>query len=186
MKSRKEINANISRALKGCGNSPVTKTCPICQNDFTVRWNKRKQKTCSRICAAKLRFQDPEYTEKIRESAKERMIKRHEEGDPTVTWKTRKNRKPSYPEEITMQYLDYNNFVYEREYPFGKYSIDFAFVDEKIALEIDGRQHNDPDRIRIDSEKDKTLSLEGWRVIRVPWINDNKHWERLTDVLMPK
>lgn len=155
----------------------------MCGISFTRNWNKRNQKTCSRSCSAKLKFENSEYTNKIRESARIRMIRRHKEGDSSVTWKTRKNRKPSYPEEVTMQYLDYHKLNYEREHPFGKYSIDFAFVDKKIALEVDGRQHNDSDRIRIDNEKDSALNSEGWKVIRIPWINDNKHWRRLEEQL---
>ena len=39
----------------------------------------------------------------------------------------------------------------------GKYSIDFAWPDLKLAIEIDGSQHNFPDRKKSDKLKDKYL-----------------------------
>lgn len=175
--NRKDINEKISKALLGRGNSKVIKICQYCKTEFEVEWRKRNQKTCSYSCGAKYRFLNSEYKEAIRESSRTVMLRRHKEGDPTITWKSRTNRKPSYPEEITISLLNQLNLQYEREYPFHKYNIDFAFTLEKIALEIDGRQH--ADRLDTDKAKDALLLAEGWTVIRIPWVNDNNHNTRI-------
>jgi DNA invertase Pin-like site-specific DNA recombinase len=54
-----------------------------------------------------------------------------------------------------------------REYSVFPYFIDFAFLNEKIAVEIDGGQHLLPDRKNSDIVKDKVLNENGWKVVRV-------------------
>lgn len=56
---------------------------------------------------------------------------------------------------------------YEREYQVGKYLVDFAFVDKKIAVEVDGKQHDEVDQVIHDVDKDVFLENNGWRVYRI-------------------
>ena len=57
---------------------------------------------------------------------------------------------------------------YFRQYPIAeKFVIDVAFIDERIALEIDGKSHNLSKQKRKDSKRDKFLSDNGWLVIRI-------------------
>ena len=58
-------------------------------------------------------------------------------------------------------------------------NVDFAFIDKKVALEIDGRTHDDVEIINKDKRKDNFLKSKGWQVYRIKWINDNKHFDRL-------
>jgi very-short-patch-repair endonuclease len=71
-----------------------------------------------------------------------------------------------------------NNIIkgkdYETEYKQNKWFIDFAFVNDKIAIEIDGKQHNLPERQKIDAEKDAWLTQNGWAVYRLAWKNPTK------------
>lgn len=53
-----------------------------------------------------------------------------------------------------------------REKSFFPYFIDFAFENEKIAVEIDGSQHNLSERIESDLKKDNLLLQAGWRILR--------------------
>jgi tetratricopeptide (TPR) repeat protein len=47
------------------------------------------------------------------------------------------------------------------------YYIDFAIVDRKIAIEIDGHDyHKTKEQRTHDAERDRALDLDGWRVIR--------------------
>ena len=52
----------------------------------------------------------------------------------------------SYPEKWFIGVIknNFNDQNYTREYPFVKYSLDFAWVDKKRCIEIDGTQHYDP------------------------------------------
>lgn len=109
---------------------------------------------------------DDAYKEKMREFRLNYM-KEHPE---KTAW--RKRNEPSYPEKCFIKFLEENKYsekyLIEREYPVFPYYIDFAFVDLKVAVEIDGSQHIlDVERIERDKDKDKTLVHNGWKVLRV-------------------
>lgn len=77
----------------------------------------------------------------------------------------------SYPEKCFQKILEDNGldkqYLIYREYSVFPYFIDFAFIDEKIAIEIDGSQHLEEDRRKKDAEKDALLISNGWRIIRI-------------------
>jgi very-short-patch-repair endonuclease/transposase len=77
----------------------------------------------------------------------------------------------SYPEKLFLEKLELLNWGREysiiREYCVFPYFIDFAFVNEKVAVEIDGSQHLLVERKEKDSKKDDLLLNNGWSVIRI-------------------
>lgn len=170
---RKEINEKVSKTLLGSGNGNVKLTCQVCESEFNVGWNKRHQNTCSSKCAAELRWQDKEYRSKISEINSIIASERHKNGDKSFGWKTRNKLQPSYPESIAIRALDSIGVEYEYEMPLGKYFVDFAIHSRKIVIEIDGQQHNKPERKAIDLIKDKLLKEDGWIVHRIKWPSDN-------------
>lgn len=55
------------------------------------------------------------------------------------------------------------------------YKIDFADVDNKIAIEVDGEQHYIGDeQVEHDKIRDKKLEEFGWRTIRIRWSSFQK------------
>jgi ATP-dependent DNA helicase RecG len=74
------------------------------------------------------------------------------------------------------------SIIYEREYKIGKFFIDFLILDKKIAIEIDGRQHEKKDRILTDLEKDKLITSSGYSVFRIKYPKENII-DRLNDIL---
>jgi len=84
-----------------------------------------------------------------------------------------KRNMPSYAERFFKKVLYNNSINYEFEKPCGKYFIDFAIQDKKIALEIDGKQHRLEERKLKDKEKDVFLKSEGWCVYRIEWNSIN-------------
>jgi very-short-patch-repair endonuclease len=76
-----------------------------------------------------------------------------------------------YPESLFLKYLETNNFqenyLIIREYSVFPYYIDFAFINEKVAVEIDGSQHLKLDVKIKDEKKDDLLRSLGWIVIRI-------------------
>jgi len=68
-------------------------------------------------------------------------------------------------------------FKFRREQPIGKYVVDFANLEKKLVIEVDGGQHAmDPgDRVR-----DEWLRAEGYKVLRF-W--DNEVFSNLEGVL---
>lgn len=86
-------------------------------------------------------------------------------------WHYRKG-EASYPELYFEDVFNKEGITgWIREKKIHRWFIDFAFEDKKIAVEIDGRQHNDPDRIEMDKRKDEFLTSQGWKVIRIKWYN---------------
>lgn len=54
------------------------------------------------------------------------------------------------------------------QYKLGKYTIDLAFPDQKLAVECDGDYwHNLPAAKEKDARKDKFLNEKGWQVLRL-------------------
>ena len=72
-----------------------------------------------------------------------------------------------------------NNISYQHNKPVGKYFIDFAIVEKKIALEIDGKQHQYENRKKSDEIKDKFLTENGWKVYRISWKSINNELGKL-------
>lgn len=118
----------------------------------------------------------------IKKRISESMKKAHAEGRAHNIGSCRWNNKPSYPESFFMKVIEneFQNKNYKREFPFYKYSLDFAWVDEKKAIEIDGEQHERfIDQINRDLQKDELLQQNGWKLLRIKWkdiMNDSKFW----------
>jgi glycyl-tRNA synthetase beta chain len=54
-----------------------------------------------------------------------------------------------------------------RQAPIGPYVADFAHHSAKLVIEIDGYYHSLPERQAADIERDRWLSLQGYRVVRI-------------------
>lgn len=61
-----------------------------------------------------------------------------------------------------------------QQHPIGRYRVDFAWPDVKVALEVDGAQHRQPDHAAQDAFRDAFLRGRGWLVFRVDDINVNR------------
>lgn len=58
---------------------------------------------------------------------------------------------------------------FRRQHPVGKYILDFACVDVKLAIELDGGQHGE---MQIqDNFRTVWLEAQGWEVVRF-WNNE--------------
>jgi very-short-patch-repair endonuclease len=55
---------------------------------------------------------------------------------------------------------------FRRQFPIGRYIVDFACPEFQIIVEADGSQHNDPDAQRYDMERTGFLEKSGWNVLR--------------------
>lgn len=107
-----------------------------------------------------------------KEKLSEKMKDAHAEGRAWNIGKSRWNNEPSYPEKFFMKVIEneFNDKNYINEYPVGIYSIDFAWVDKKLAIEIDGDQHQRFEEYKLrDERKDSFLESQGWKVLRIVW-----------------
>lgn len=140
------------------------KPCEFCKKLFKPKLKRRR--FCCSVCSKKATPLNPSYIENLRTLAIERVKNGTHKG-----WKSREKFKDSYPESFFRTVLNNNNIKFEKEYPQGKWFIDFAILDKKIALEIDGKQHLQEDRKLSDQRKDEYLTSQGWIVHRIPWKN---------------
>jgi len=117
-------------------------------------------------------FYNKKHSEKSKKKMSKSMKKAHEEGRAGSWLDSRDKNNVSYPEKFFKRVIK-NNFEdkkYNYEYRFGKFSIDFAWVHKKLAIEIDGSQHERfKEQIRRDKEKDKLLKKNGWEILRIKW-----------------
>lgn len=154
-----------------------------------VPWNKgltkevdERVKQSSKKVGDALRGKKRPSSPKNREIFSKSMKKLHAEGRAWNIGKSRWKNKPSYPEIFFMQVIK-NEFIdkeYKREVPLGKYSIDFAWLHKKRAIEIDGEQHDtNVLQKKRDIAKNELFIKEGWKFIRIKWkdmYNDSKKW----------
>jgi len=130
-----------------------------------VSRNKMSEASKKRKCSAKTR-------QKISES----RIKFLRENPDKVPYKLNHYSKGrSYAEEYWKTVLDSNDMIYVEQYQIGPYQLDFAFLDKKIDLEIDGDQHYLDERIvKSDLRRNEYLHNLGWKIIRVKWSDFQK------------
>lgn len=140
--------------------------CLLCGNSF--RKKNRNTATCSKMCSV-LYIKTDIYRNKLKLASAKRIAEGKHKG-----WSSRDKLKRSFPEQYIEAILEKEfNIIKDENYiselKCGKWFIDFAFNDKKIALEIDGKQHEYPERKASDIEKDKFLVEQGWRVHRIKW-----------------
>lgn len=58
---------------------------------------------------------------------------------------------------------------FRRQHPVGKFILDFACIEAKLIIEVDGGQHNE---MQIqDNQRTAWLEAQGWKVLRF-WNNE--------------
>jgi very-short-patch-repair endonuclease len=58
-------------------------------------------------------------------------------------------------------------FKFRRQCPIDKYIIDFACIETRLVIEVDGEAHNRGDRPQRDERRDTDLQQLGFRILRV-------------------
>ena len=147
--------------------------CPQCKIFFLRK--KRKQSFCSLACVAQWFSKNPETIEKSRTAHKKLVAEGKNKG-----WAHRNKFTRSYAENYVEEILNKMNFFRSKEFEIEHkqhlWFIDFAFLEKKIALEIDGRQHRLPERKASDERKDAWLTANDWTVCRIKWRKPNKEF----------
>lgn len=83
--------------------------------------------------------------------------------------------KESYPEKYFTKVFKNEKLEVEKSYRIGLYELDFAIVNKKIDIEVDGSQHKlDKKIVESDKRRTKLLESDGWDVIRIDWAEYQK------------
>lgn len=154
-KHSEETKQKISNTLEAKYFSKTRISFFTCVNCNTVNYYKtHKRKTCSLKC-------QKEHQRKYIQSKL---------SDPNY----RKNYgrgKKSYLESSFENWLNGYQIVYKTEVKFKNekktYFVDFLFQDKNLIIELDGTQHNTPDRIILDKIRDDYLETLGYKVVRI-------------------
>lgn len=97
------------------------------------------------------------------------MVRRLQEGTYPTLGKNFKGRPQSYPERWFESVIlnRFDNKDYAKEYGIGAYSLDFAWVQLKKCIEIDGLTHELT--TEKDAKRDAWLESIGWSTLRIRW-----------------
>lgn len=158
--------------------------------DYKIKHENFKPPTCS--CGKKTKFKDGVKFHNtcgdlicIKQLLREKRLKFMKENPEQTAWRT---KNLSYPEKIFIKLLKKHKldkqYLINREKSFFPYFVDFAFEGVNVAVEIDGGQHELPERKESDNKKDKLLNTLGWRVFRVTAKEINLKGDEVIDNLI--
>lgn len=148
--------------------------CEFCKKEFYVKketFTKHIKYSCkensNRIHYGSYgRHLTDEQKQKISESRKKYL----NEHPDKVPFKLNHSSKESYPEKYFREWLQKENIFSEKEYSVERYSLDFAWPEKGIYLEVDGGQHSLNWMKDHDKERTDFLVGKGWICIaRIFW-----------------
>ena len=81
----------------------------------------------------------------------------------------RERRSGNLPEVLLWRELRKRpgSYKFRRQHPLGDYVLDFACLDRRLAIEIDGQAHERGDRPMRDARRDAHLHRRGFAVLRL-------------------
>ena len=81
----------------------------------------------------------------------------------------RLRREMSLPEVLLWQQLRRRaiGHKFRKQFPIGEMTVDFACLERRLIIEVDGESHSYGDHPRRDAGRDAILAREGFRVLRV-------------------
>ena len=82
----------------------------------------------------------------------------------------RERRSGNLPEALVWRELRKRpgGFKFRRHHPFSELVLDFACLEQRVAIEIDGKAHDMGDRPERDERRDAYLRARGFAVLRIP------------------
>ena len=157
----------------------IIPTCPYCESKVKTRGGKNNT-IFNLTCGGKNCLRDHKKKIEISEETKNKMrAKRlnylsNKNNFYKTSWGKSSRGEMTYGEEWLHKILEkeglYSKHDIIFQYPIFPYSIDFAFINEKVALEFDGKCHFiSGKRIDHDLKRDEYLESKGWRTFRVSY-----------------
>lgn len=153
-----------------------------CESLKKMSETKQKQKENGEY---KCSFLGKKHSEETKSKIREARLRYMKENPEKTAWRL---KNESYPERVFKKYLedrglDKKHLIY-REYSVFPFFIDFAFLNEKVAIEIDGSQHLEKDRRERDKQKDELLIKKGWVVVRFSDSVVKNNWNEIDKILL--
>jgi very-short-patch-repair endonuclease len=96
---------------------------------------------------------------------------------PILKIRAQELRKNStYEERLLWSHIRNSQLLglkFRRQEPIGDYIVDFACIEKKMIIELDGGHHNQEENKEYDNNRTDYLNACGWRVLRF-WNNEVK------------
>lgn len=109
------------------------------------------------------------HTEKTKNKIRQARLNYMKNNAEKTAWRKRESSLEQRFKSFLQDYGYTKRFLIEQEKSISKYRIDFAFIHEQLAVEIDGSQHwRNKDKYNSDLQKDAYLQSQNWTVIRIP------------------
>ena len=101
---------------------------------------------------------------------------------------SRKLRRDMTPEEKHLWYdfLKKLPVTVRRQHIIEHYIVDFYIAEKKIVIEVDGIQHEMPEHLRADEQRDADLAVWGISVLRYSNVAINSCFEWVVDDILQK
>lgn len=165
--------------------------CKHCDNEAKLLKGIIFRNTCGSKDCKKKEFSLRKHSDDSKSKISRSMKLSHSNGNhPGWSFINKDINKRSYPEKwfiknILEKYDLYNKYTIKEKMPFHKYFLDFAFLELKIDIEIDGQQHfRNNESIEHDKERDNFLLDKNWKIYRMAWLEmKNKPNEIIKDFL---
>jgi len=81
----------------------------------------------------------------------------------------RRFRKKLTPAETLLWWRlrrEHDGWLFRRQHPIGPYIADFACIEARLVVEVDGATHGTDEEIAHDQRRTQFLESDGWRVLR--------------------
>jgi very-short-patch-repair endonuclease len=150
--------------------------CPVCGDNCRVRKGLVFRRTCG-----KTKCRSHKHSEQTKELIRKKVFEYLKKRTGKTAWERKNqglmsNLEKWFVTEVIQKYCLPEKYDIVNEYSMFPYFIDFAFVNAKIAVELDGPVHfcNGRERLQHDLEKDKFLLSKGWKVIRIAYFETNE------------
>ena len=161
----KKSSANISseKTCKYCNKTWITTTPGLHIHEKSCKCNPNRVDGCTKGI---------KQSEEFKQIHSKIMKERHKLGLACTLSDLRRKEIPSYPEQWLIRLIENENLNknYIREYKFHTFSLDFAWVESKKVIEMDGRFHKISEYQKdCDKRKDILLKNEGWEELRIDW-----------------
>jgi len=165
--------------------------CKYCgKNDIDCRSNRLTNycHDCKHLYLSDIQKQIHKNNPQLAENARQRRLKylSDKSNFNSTAFGKRANKELSFLEKwfydnIIQKYNLTDKYTIINEYTESIYFLDFAFINIKLDVELDGKCHfnNDNKRIEHDIERDNFLINKGWNIYRISW-NDVKFNEQET------
>jgi very-short-patch-repair endonuclease len=90
--------------------------------------------------------------------------------DDNIRLARKLRRTMTLPEVVLWQQLRRRpgGFRFRRQFPIGRFVLDFACLERRLAVEIDGEVHSMGDQPQRDARRTANLSQRGFETVRIP------------------